>query len=199
MQTINDLAEQIYKQRTPSGKAPKGKVESLLDFQSAMFKAYDLRHSEVTIAEKTIIRAEALIKEEQEYPKQAASTFYRLYQNYINNTLEAQIAEAAMCLLNYAASRNIQIDTSVELTKPEAAQFKRQDFIQIILNTNAAAECLYDMKLGYVELSDLIKYLEVFAIFNGFDLQLHIQFRTTYQQMLINSPNQRRNILKAEN
>lgn len=193
-QQINDLVKKMSEQASANhiDKEPS-KVEMFLQMQLQLFKAYELRNQNWNATEKLIGRLEVLMNDTA-YPQMSKTTFIRLYKNYIENTTQGYITNCVVLLLEYAAIKRLTIKKESE-EYPDA-KYKFPDFVQILLNMNAAFEFLYSKKVTGIEISDIIFYLEELATYNGFDLWQMVNFSLCYTDLSNTAKNSRKNFLK---
>jgi len=193
-QQINDLASQIHEERLNRGfyeNAPS-KIDTLIECQSCLFKAYEVRNTSLETPTKITGRLEVLMADDV-HPKMSNSTFHRLYKTIIENTIQSKMAECVILLLDYAAFKKITIEKLTHEFK--AAKFAAKDFKTILLDLTAAFQVFYDMKMTEIELSDLVFYIEEFAKFNNFDIWQQVKFKLFYDQLNNANINSRKNVI----
>ena len=166
---------------------PRPKIELLILFQSELYEALEaVRKDKIYIKEDHMSALNFLIRKAttigqstKQEVKDYCLRYHNYYSNFVKHSLQDEIADSIIRLLDYAGSRDIEL--KYDDTK-EYIEAKKEygDFIDILQDLVCATTFLFDMVVNIEEISDLIGYLVRFAEFNDIDIWLHVDMKLFY-------------------
>jgi len=186
---LTEYAKNIFEANKAKGfwDEKRSQVELLVLVQSELFEAFEaVRKDKVIVAELQILKN--LTKNvDKKFPKLNADNFKHRFVENVKDTLQDEIADTIIRLLDFAGSRNMKLydpredkDTPVDY---EAAKVGFRQITFIVANMCNGIGALYDRHIGYVETTDLMFFLVAFAEHNEIDIWLHIELKLFYNSL----------------
>ena len=186
---LTEYAKSIYEANKAKGfwDEKRSQLELLVLVQSELFEAFEaVRKDKVHVDELQILNN--LTKNvDKKFPKLNADNFKQRFVENVKDTLQDEIADTIIRLLDFAGSRDMKLyDPRQDEKTPVDYKDAKVGFRQItfiVANMSNAIGALYDRHIGYVETTDLIFYLVAFAEHNEIDIWLHIELKLFYNSL----------------
>lgn len=189
---LTEAAKSIFQANKAKGFWDKKRtqIELLVLVQSELFEAFEaVRKDRVNPIGMTRLK-ELITVENSEYPLANINTFKRNFKKNVKDTLQDEIADTIIRLFDFAGAKGMKLYDPREVSElnEEAVIYShaKQTYSEIsfiVANISNAIGSMYENKIGFVEVTDLIFYLVEFAEFNGIDIWLHIELKLFYNSL----------------